>query len=379
MIGASESYQPALALTLAGLARHRADPQISVAALGAELGRLRASPIVLNRKLREAVLAAIERDGLSVSEIALRCGRVKRDRKGNISGETSWLARRLGLAAESGAARPTPWVHSDVLALIARSGLGLSPPRGRARVNRWTVDHAGAGMPDEPRPILLIESHRRADPELLGQLRADGYRTELARSAEHARALARLRAPRMIVLGDLGEERVALELLEEIREGEPKSSCWTQDVPVIVLGTYAHEVQMLRAFEAGADDFIARPIASGATRQAARAAAQDWPRVEQRAPATGGPAAGRPRATGRDAARNCDRSAPARVRLLAALAAQPERVFAKDELLRTVWGYRSSGSTRTVDSHASRVRCKLARCANERWVINVRGVGYRLR
>jgi hypothetical protein len=127
VIGASESYQPALALTLAGLARHRADPQISVAALGAELGRLRASPIVLNRKLREAVLAAIERDGLSVSEIALRCGRVKRDRKGNISGETSWLARRLGLAAESGAARPTPWVHSDVLALIARSGLGLSP------------------------------------------------------------------------------------------------------------------------------------------------------------------------------------------------------------------------------------------------------------
>jgi hypothetical protein len=126
-IGASESYEPALALTLAGLARHRADPQISLAVLRAELGRLRASPIVLNRKLREAVLAAIERDGLSVSEIALRCGRVKRDRKGNISGETSWLARRLGLAAESGAARPTPWVHSDVLALIARSGLGLSP------------------------------------------------------------------------------------------------------------------------------------------------------------------------------------------------------------------------------------------------------------
>ena len=127
VIGASESYQPALALTLAGLARHRADPQISVAALGAELGRLRASPIVLNRKLREAVLAAIERDGRSVSEIALRCGRVKRDRKGNISGETSWLARRLGLAAESGAARPHAAGSTATCSPSSPARLGLSP------------------------------------------------------------------------------------------------------------------------------------------------------------------------------------------------------------------------------------------------------------
>jgi hypothetical protein len=62
-----------------------------------------------------------------MSEIAIRCGRVKRDRRGNESGETSWLARRLGLLPEGGQSTPTPWIHSDVLALIARSGLGLSP------------------------------------------------------------------------------------------------------------------------------------------------------------------------------------------------------------------------------------------------------------
>ena len=52
---------------------------------------------------------------------------MKRDACGNESGETSWLARRLGLLPEGGKERPTPWIHSDVLALIARRGLGLSP------------------------------------------------------------------------------------------------------------------------------------------------------------------------------------------------------------------------------------------------------------
>jgi hypothetical protein len=95
--------------------------------LRAELARVRESPIVLNRGLREVVLAAIDREALSLSEIAMRCGRVKRDAGGNLSGETSWLARRLGMMPEGGRDRPTPWVHSDVLALIARDGLGLSP------------------------------------------------------------------------------------------------------------------------------------------------------------------------------------------------------------------------------------------------------------
>ena len=82
---------------------------------------------MLNRRLREAVQARLARGHLTMSEIAIRCGRCKRDRRGNVSGETSWLARRIGLASEAGRDQPTPWVHSDVLALIARDGLGLSP------------------------------------------------------------------------------------------------------------------------------------------------------------------------------------------------------------------------------------------------------------
>ena len=63
--------------------------------------------------------------------------------------------------------------------------------------------------------------------------------------------------------------------------------------------------------------------------------------------------------------------------LLRTLAAEPTRVFTKEELLRDVWGFRSLGSTRTLDSHACRLRHKLA-LHGDRYIVNVWGVGYRL-
>ncbi len=127
VVGCLESYEPVRTLTAEAVALHREDPAVSVAVLRSELRRLDASRIVLNRGLRRAVLVAIHTRGLSLSEIAFRCGRVKRDGKGNSSGETSWLARRVGISPESGGGEPTPWIHSEVLAVIARLGLGVSP------------------------------------------------------------------------------------------------------------------------------------------------------------------------------------------------------------------------------------------------------------
>lgn len=121
-VGALESYEPPVALTESAIAT----TAVSVRTLAAELQRLRCSSIVLNRGLREAVARRIA-EGASLSEIALRCGRLKYDRRGNPSGETSWLARRIGQLPEGGQPRPTPWIHSNTLALIAREGLCISP------------------------------------------------------------------------------------------------------------------------------------------------------------------------------------------------------------------------------------------------------------
>ena len=63
--------------------------------------------------------------------------------------------------------------------------------------------------------------------------------------------------------------------------------------------------------------------------------------------------------------------------LLCALAADPTRVYSKEELLRDVWGYRSLGHTRTLEAHASRLRRKLDPDEGQ-YVVNCWGVGYRL-
>jgi DNA-binding winged helix-turn-helix (wHTH) protein len=125
VIGRLERYEPIRTMTVDALAQHGENSDLSTCQLRDELTRVLASPIVLNRRLREAV----EREvgyGVSLSVIASRCKRVKREARGHISGDTSWLARRIGQMPEGGR-RTTPWIHSDTLALIAREGLCRDP------------------------------------------------------------------------------------------------------------------------------------------------------------------------------------------------------------------------------------------------------------
>ncbi len=234
-------------------------------------------------------------------------------------------------------------------------------------------DGAGAA------PILLVESDPDVGRELNEQLVADGYRVALARTAEHARILARENAPRLVVLGSFDEPRGGLALLEEIRGSAHPSAHWDRALSTIVIGERAGELDLLRAFEAGADDFIAGPAGYLELRARLRAML----RLAEGARGRKGllEVAELTIDTNAHAVTLSGQAVTLRRRefeLLVHLAREPERVFARDELLRTVWGYHCVGSTRTLDSHASRLRRKLDIDGTRRWVVNVWGVGYRL-
>jgi DNA-binding response OmpR family regulator len=149
------------------------------------------------------------------------------------------------------------------------------------------------------------------------------------------------------------------------------------DVPIIVLGRADSDpVDRVRAFDGGCDDYIARPFHYEELLARIRA-------VLRRAapPPTERIVVGVlliDRAARRVTVRGAAVVLAAKeYELLVKLAGEPRRVFTKEQLLREVWGFRSLGRTRTLDSHASRLRRKLAAAGGD-FVRNVWGVGYSL-
>jgi DNA-binding response OmpR family regulator len=150
------------------------------------------------------------------------------------------------------------------------------------------------------------------------------------------------------------------------------------DVPVIVLGEPESDaVDRVRALDSGCDDFLARPFHYEELLARIRAV------LRRRFPA--GHEILRAGVITADLATRCVRVdgvpvalAGKEYELLLKLMTDPTRVFTKEQLLRDVWGFRSLGRTRTLDSHASRLRRKLGAASEGNFVVNVWGVGYSL-
>jgi DNA-binding response OmpR family regulator len=205
-------------------------------------------------------------------------------------------------------------------------------------------------LPDERR---FLERHLARDGfDVVG-----AHGEEALRLAEHAR-------PDLVVLGDSS----ALDVCRE-RVG---------DVPVIVLGDEnADAVDRVRAFARGCDDFLARPFLYDELVARIRAVLRRVARPEAELVDIGSIRIDRP---ARTVSVGGVRVAVAgkEYELLLKLAADPRRVFTKEQLLREVWGFRALGRTRTLDSHASRLRRKLQSAEDGPFVVNVWGVGYKL-
>ena len=168
-----------------------------------------------------------------------------------------------------------------------------------------------------------------------------------------------------------------LDLIRRVREADGIVSRLDPALPFIVLSSCAGELDRVRGFERGADDYVTKPFAYGELRlRIAAVLRRARIRVNRGRLRVGAleidPAARAATVRGQ----RVDLAAK-EFALLRTLASSPTRVFTKEELLRDVWGFRSLGATRTLDSHACRLRAKL-RAQGDEFVVNVWGVGYRL-
>lgn len=154
---------------------------------------------------------------------------------------------------------------------------------------------------------------------------------------------------------------------------------WAERAPVIVLGAeQADSVDRIRAFRHGCDDYLPRPFEYQELVERIHAVLR---RVHPPAPPVVEAPPVRIDTRTRDARVGGRRLklSQKEYELLLQLAREPDRVFTKAELLRDVWGYRVAARTRTLDSHASRLRRKLRDEGGVGGLVdNVWGVGYRL-
>jgi DNA-binding response OmpR family regulator len=162
-----------------------------------------------------------------------------------------------------------------------------------------------------------------------------------------------------------------------VRASDGLASRIDPELPVIVLSGRAGDADRVRSFSRGADDHLCKPFLYEELLARVRAVLRRADGRRTRGVIRVGELTLDPSTRAvRLAGRRVELAAK-EFALLQALAEQPTHVYKKQELLRDVWGYLSPGNTRTLDAHACRLRKKL-RPSGRPWVVNVRGVGYKL-
>lgn len=226
-----------------------------------------------------------------------------------------------------------------------------------------------ASVASMPSAVLVAEPEAETREYLDRQLRDDGFDVLEAALGSEALELAERARPDLVLLAEL-------ELCLRLRRGEPGRT-WDRNVPVILLAPSSDPVERVRALDRGADDVIGRPFAYVELLARIRALLRRSTASSAEVLTAGELVVDR-RTRRVDVRERSVALSAKEFELLARLATEPYRVFTKEELLREVWGFRALGRTRTLESHASRLRRKLNAAEGDHYVVNVWGVGYRL-
>jgi len=211
---------------------------------------------------------------------------------------------------------------------------------------------------------------------LCEHLAADRFGVMPAPSASDALRLCRYNHPDLLLLDLSLPDASGLDVLREIRDADGVDSRFDPRLPVIVLTGRSGDTDRVRGLDSGADDYVVKPFRYPELRARINAVLRRREARHEGPTRVGDliidPVRRRVTVGTREVLLSKKEFA-----LLRALAANPTRVFTKEELLDSVWAYTGNSKTRTLDSHASRLRRKLDP-EHSRFIINCWGIGYRL-
>lgn len=220
--------------------------------------------------------------------------------------------------------------------------------------------------------ILIADDNEQITSILEEYAKKEGYTTKVAHDGVEAVNLFKITQPDILLLDVMMPKMDGFEVCREVRK--------TSNVPVIMVTARGEDFEKIMGLDIGADDYIVKPFSPGEVMARVRAIlrrlslAEDqtqnyfsWDNLAINLA---------------DYIVTIDLNSVSltkkEIELLWILATNRNKVFSRENLLNSIWGYDYYGDSRTVDSHIKRLRAKLDRFPHANWEIKtIWGVGYK--
>ncbi len=221
--------------------------------------------------------------------------------------------------------------------------------------------------------ILIADDNIQITRILSEFAKKEGYEPVVAFDGEEALELFEQNIFAVVLLDVMMPKQDGFEVCRKIRR--------TSNIPIVMVTARGEDFERIMGLDIGADDYIVKPFSGGEVMARIRAILR---RIDS------SPKNGTPQSLSYDNLQvSLDQAAVTidgqnipltkkELEILWTLLATPGKIFSRDNLLSTLWGYDYLGDNRTVDNHIKRLRAKLDKFPHPGWQIKtIWGMGYK--